>query len=295
MRFAVACLLIALGADAAEAKVHRKSGTGAKPTAATTQAADQKPDDKRKHPKGWPLPAMGPTASGDPELIFTFDDGPNPKTTPAVLDTLAKHHIHAVFFMVGEMAGNPRAAELVDRIVREGHVIGNHTMTHQDLCRLKDEARAEHEIDDARQTIEKVSGLVMAWFRTPYGVRCERIENMLDARHLGHFHWDLDPQEWKHGNAQKAIDYVEKQVGKMNGRNVLLMHDIKKATVDALPVILDWIDEENARRKAEHKRRIRIIQSYELATERLPPGLVDFLADAVDPKRWTTAVASVLP
>ena len=46
--------------------------------------------------------------SGDPELMFTFDDGPNPKTTPPVLDALAKHHIHAMFFMVGEMAQNRR-------------------------------------------------------------------------------------------------------------------------------------------------------------------------------------------
>ena len=253
------------------------------------------PEAKPKHPKGWPLPAAGPTESGDPELIFTFDDGPNPKTTPAVLDALAKHHIHAVFFMVGEMAANKQAAPIIDRIVREGHIIGNHTMTHQDLCRLKDEARAEREIDDARLTIEKVSGLLLAWFRTPYGVRCERVEDLLAARHLGHFHWDLDPQEWKHGNAKKAIDYVEKQVGKMNGRNVLLMHDIKKATVEALPEILDWIDEENARRKSEHKRRIRIIQSYELAAERLPAGLVDWMSDAADPQRWTGALASVLP
>src|SRR5205814_2753038 len=96
---------------------------------------------KPKHPKGWPMPAAGPTASGDPELIFTFDDGPNPKTTPAVLDTLAKHHIHAVFFMVGEMAANKQSAAIIERIVSEGHVIANHTMTHQDLCRIKDEER----------------------------------------------------------------------------------------------------------------------------------------------------------
>src|SRR5256714_229640 len=222
-KFAVCGCAIALAARGAEAKVHKHAPAKAedKKAASGEHADDPKADDqpakKPKHPKGWPLPAAGPTESGDPELIFTFDDGPNPKTTPAVLDALAKHHIHAVFFMVGEMAANKQAADLIDRIVREGHIIGNHTMTHQDLCRLKDDARAEREIDDAKQTIEKASGLTMYWFRTPYGVRCERVENMLDARHLGHFHWDLDPQEWKHGNAQKAIDYVEKQVGKMNG------------------------------------------------------------------------------
>ena len=59
-----------------------------------------------------------------------LDDGPNPKTTPLVLDTLARHHIHAVFFMVGEMAENksPKVAALVRRVLREGHVIASHTM-----------------------------------------------------------------------------------------------------------------------------------------------------------------------
>ncbi|MGE5183340.1 MAG: polysaccharide deacetylase family protein [Acidobacteriota bacterium] len=267
-------------------------------SAGVAAAGHTKPpaSDKPKHPRGWPLPAAGPTASGDPELIFTFDDGPNPKTTPAVLDALAKHHIHAIFFMVGEMADKKQAADVIARIVREGHIIGNHTMTHQDLCRLHDEERAAREIDESKAVIEKVSGLQLAWFRTPYGVRCERVENMLAERHLDHFHWDLDPQEWKHGSAKKAVDYVEKQVGKMTGRNVLLMHDIKKATVEALPQILDWIDEENARRKAAHKRRIRIIQGYELAAERLPEGELDMLTDAARaPGRLASALASVLP
>jgi peptidoglycan/xylan/chitin deacetylase (PgdA/CDA1 family) len=277
-----ACLIALVGRDASAS--HKKKAEA--PDAAA----------KPHHPRGWPLPAAGPTKSGDPELIFTFDDGPNPKTTPAVLDALAKHHIHAIFFMVGEMAANKQSAELIARIVREGHIVANHTMTHQDLCRIKDDERASREIDEAKTTIEGVSHLVMAWFRTPYGVRCERVENMLAERHLDHFHWDLDPQEWKHGNAKKAVDYVEKQVDKMTGRNVLLMHDIKKATVEALPEILDWIDAENARRAEAHKRRIRIIQGYELAAERLPEGELELLTDAAGtPDRFAAALASILP
>src|SRR5512138_803385 len=82
--------------------------------------------------KGWPTPAAGESASGGPEVVFTFDDGPNPKTTPHVLDTLARHHIHAVFFLVGEMAANPnpKVAAIVARILRDGHVIASHTMKH---------------------------------------------------------------------------------------------------------------------------------------------------------------------
>ena len=281
VRVVLLALAIALVATPAEAKHHKKPADPAAPP---------------RHPRGWPMPAAGPTMSGDPELIFTFDDGPNPKTTPAVLDALKAHHIHAVFFMVGEMAANKDAPPLIARILREGHIIGNHTMTHQDLCRLKDDARAAREIDQGKATIEGASGFALGWFRTPYGARCERVDSMLAERGLTHFHWDLDPQEWKHNNAKKAYDYVTKQLAKMTGRNVLLMHDIKKATVEALPQILDWIDQENEARRLAHKRRIHIIQSYELAEERLPEGELDLLRDATpDATSWARVVASVLP
>src|SRR3954462_10450220 len=92
--------------------------------------------------KVWPTPAAGDSASGGPEILFTFDDGPNPKTTPKVLDILARHHIQAVFFLVGEMTDHqhPRAAALIRRILRDGHVIATHTMTHKDLCRVSEAA-----------------------------------------------------------------------------------------------------------------------------------------------------------
>lgn len=280
VRALLVALLLAVIATPAEAKHHKKP---VDPTAP-------------KHPRGWPMPAAGPTMSGDPELIFTFDDGPNPKTTPYVLDALKAHHIHAIFFMVGEMAAGKEAPPIIARILAEGHIIGNHTMTHQDLCRLKDDARAAREIDDGKKTIESVSGFTTVWFRTPYGVRCERVDSMLAERGLTHFHWDLDPQEWKHNNPKKAYDYVTKQLSKMTGRQVLLMHDIKKATVVALPQILDWIDQENEARKLAHKRRIRIIQSYDLAAERLPEGELDWLRDAApNGTSWARVLASVLP
>ena len=280
VRALLVALLLAVAATPAFAKHHKKP---VDPTAP-------------KHPRGWPMPAAGPTMSGDPELIFTFDDGPNPKTTPYVLDALKAHHIHAIFFMVGEMAAGKEAPPIIARILAEGHIIGNHTMTHQDLCRLKDDARAAREIDDGKKTIESVSGFTTVWFRTPYGVRCERVDSMLAERGLTHFHWDLDPQEWKHNNPKKAYDYVTKQLSKMTGRQVLLMHDIKKATVVALPQILDWIDQENEARKLAHKRRIRIIQSYDLAAERLPEGELDWLRDAApDGTSWARVLASVLP
>jgi peptidoglycan/xylan/chitin deacetylase (PgdA/CDA1 family) len=247
--------------------------------------------------RGWPTPAAGPSASGDPELILTFDDGPSPTTTPKILDILAQHHLKVIFFMVGEMAGseNKKVPAIVHRILAEGHVIATHTMTHQNLCKVSED-KAAHEIDDGKATIERVAGITTVWFRTPYGVRCERLEKMLADRHLDHFHWDLDPQEWKHGNADRAVKYVTNAVAHMTGRNVLLMHDIKQATVKALPEILDWIDAENERRAKAHKRQIRFISGPELAAERLPKGLGAWMADtAATTKSIRTAIADLLP
>ncbi|MEO7095223.1 MAG: polysaccharide deacetylase family protein [Polyangiales bacterium] len=248
--------------------------------------------------KGWPTPAAGESASGDPEILFTFDDGPSPTTTPKILDTLAKYKIHAVFFMVGEMVdgGNKKVPAIVQRILREGHVIANHTMHHKDLCRVKQDETAAADIDDGREAIEAISGLHLAWFRTPYGSRCKRVEDLLAERGLIHFHWDLDPQEWKHNDAKKAFDYVTGSLARSSDRNVLLMHDIKTATVKALPEILEWIAAENVRRAESKKRPIRIVQAPMYAAEQLPKG---FAAWALDARARVTglrgAIVSVLP
>ena len=247
--------------------------------------------------RAWPTPAAGDSASGGPEILFTFDDGPNPRTTPLVLDTLARHHIHAVFFLVGEMAANrsPRVAAILQRILRDGHVIASHTMKHHDLCRVSEPA-AVADLDDGKAAVERAAGVPTAWFRVPFGVRCARLERMLEERHLAHFHWDLDPQEWKHNDPARAVRYVTGELGRAYGREVLLMHDIKQATTKALPQILDWIDAENARRETSHKKPIRIVDAPALAVERLPRGLAAWLGEATAGARaLPDTLAGVLP
>lgn len=247
--------------------------------------------------KGWPTPAAGESENGDVEILFTFDDGPNPKTTPDVLDILAARKIKAVFFLLGErIDGDKRAAKLVERMLREGHVIANHTMHHKDLCRLKTEEAAVKDLDDGKTTIERVAKVEVQWFRMPYGVRCDRVDKLLADRKIQHFHWDLDPQEWKHNNVEKTIKYVTTELSRAGGRAVLLLHDIKPVTVKALPEILKWIDEENARRDKSRKSKIRILQAPALAAEQLPKGLVAWFGDATEGARTLPKlIASVLP
>ncbi|MBA3452184.1 MAG: polysaccharide deacetylase family protein [Deltaproteobacteria bacterium] len=248
--------------------------------------------------KGWSTPAGGRSTSGGPEVLFTFDDGPNPTTTPKVLDILAKHQIKAVFFMVGEMVDtqNKKVPPIIARILRDGHVIANHTMTHQDLCRVKTIEAAIADIDDGRAAIEKVAAVQMVWFRAPFGVRCDRLDGLLAERGIEHFHWDLDPQEWKHNDKTKTVNYVTGSLARSSARNVLLLHDIKPVTVAALPEILAWIDGENAKRTKANQKPIRILQAPELAIEQLPTGLVAFARDAIERLRGLRGdLASVLP
>lgn len=231
----------------------------------------------------WPTPAAGPSSSGQPELLLTFDDGPN-RNTERVLETLHQHHAQAVFFMVGEMLdrGDPKLVQRVlDRMIGDGHVIANHTMTHAQLCGGTPEA-ATAEIVDARAVIERHTGLRADWFRTPYGARCARHDRILGELDISHFHWDIDPQEWQHHNDKLTAAYVLGRARRLTGRAVVLMHDIHPVTARALPLILDGIDAENAKRREAGQPEIRIISPSEVAAEQVAPGLLDWMRTTLD-------------
>lgn len=243
------------------------------------------PSTDRGNAGGWPTPAAGLSRSGDPEVVFTFDDGPHEQYTGVILDTLAKHRVQGIFFWVGERiddqgpAGDKRRA-LIPRAIREGHIIANHTSTHAQLCTTTEE-RAAREIDENRLAFASLAHMPVGLFRTPYGSRCNRLEEMLSARGLHHFHWDIDPQEWKHGSTKRTVAYVTSHLKRLQGRAVVLMHDIKRATAEALPKILEWIDAENERRRASGGRAIRIIPASQVvAEETMAHGLSQYLIEA---------------
>jgi len=230
---------------------------------------------------GWPANAAGLSASGNPELILTFDDGPNPATTGLVLDALEAHHIRGIFFMVGwrfQRGDVTRSRALVARMLAGGHVIANHTITHAQLCNLLP-AALDHEILGARDILEHEATMRVPWFRVPYGAHCGHLVEALARTGVAHFHWDIDPQEWQGKSAKATAAYVIRHLAKLEGRAVLLMHDTKAATAKALPEILTWLDTENARRVAIGRRPIRVVSGYELAAERAQPTL-DWLRTA---------------
>ncbi len=206
------------------------------------------------------------------EVVFTFDDGPHDVNTPLILAELKKHRVQAVFFWVGKRLRGKTSSErrkIAVQAVAEGHLVGNHTMSHAHLCR-GNEADAAREIDDASVLLTEVTGLPAGLFRAPYGDSCARLERMLSERGLVHTGWNIDPMEWKSHSAAQTIRHVIARLSKMQGRAILLLHDNQEVTVKALPVILDWIDRENARRRQAGEPRIRILAGIDLVTGQLP-------------------------
>lgn len=114
-------------------------------------------------------------------VALTFDDGPDPRYTPRVLDILKAHHIHATFFLCGKMlTAHP---ELGRRIVAEGHAIGNHTETHPHL-EVESNPLARREISDCTEHIEAITGQRTFLFRPPRGLW--NADVFSDARQTGY-------------------------------------------------------------------------------------------------------------
>lgn len=214
-----------------------------------------------------PEPAPAPTRSlGDglvvtgatsrPMLLFTFDDGPDPRATPAILDELDRHGVRAVFFVVpqrlasGTARGDEEAA-LLREIARRGHVVGSHSMRHRHLHTLSD-AEMRAEILDSEAAIEAVLGERPLVFRPPGGARSEASDALLRERGYTQFLWDVISADFATDDPDVVVRTFTRS---LRGRiahgspgGVVLFHDTHPWTVEALPRILAWIEEENCAR-----------------------------------------------
>jgi peptidoglycan-N-acetylglucosamine deacetylase len=186
--------------------------------------------------------------SSDKKLVLTFDDGPDKDYTPQVLDILKKEHVPAAFFLIGKSI-QPNV-DIVKRIYKEGHEIGNHTYWHPDIDSVR-EWRAEMELIMTRRSIESVTGVSTVLFRPPYNKYVEpRDVTELNAFKLAHKHnylmvsESIDPLDWQSNVTPEDIlarlkDKVEvKQFG-----HVVLLHDAggkREATIKALPMIIKY-------------------------------------------------------
>lgn len=195
------------------------------------------------------------TRAGDhPGLVaLTFDDGPDAQWTPRILDVLKHEGVPASFFIIGENGqANP---ELVKRIVREGHDIGNHTFTHPNLGEIPTRV-TELELNATERLIESLTGRSTMLFRPPYFGDAEpttpdEVEPIVTAKRLGYITVGLhvDPDDWALPGAQEIVNHTiagvtNKSADEDQRGQIVLLHDgggDRAQTVEALPQIIEQL------------------------------------------------------
>ncbi|WP_176084940.1 polysaccharide deacetylase family protein [Martelella sp. HB161492] len=168
------------------------------------------------------------------EVVLTFDDGPVPKNTPSILDTLDAFGVKATFFMVGEMARS-HAAIGAD-VARRGHTIGTHSYSHPNLAQLST-AAAQNEIDKGVAAVTSATGQEPHFFRFPYLSESGRLDQMIAARGLIPVGVDIDSIDYRPASSQVLINRVMAGLAK-HGGGIILMHDLQTRTAHFLPGLL---------------------------------------------------------
>jgi len=155
-------------------------------------------------------------------VLLTFDDGPDPTVTPAVLERLAAHDVHAVFFIAGEYVS--RAPHLLERIVEGGHVIGNHGYTHVHNGSVRF-LSLRRDLLRCQATIADHTGRRPSLFRPPFG----RVSaaSLLMSRSLGlrTLAWSLDPRDWACSTPEDAEASAAALLAGVRARDIILLHD----------------------------------------------------------------------
>lgn len=198
------------------------------------------------------------------EVILTFDDGPWPANTEAVLKALADHCTKATFFIIGKHAvAHPH---ILKKVAAAGHTIGTHTWSHANLARkkmLKDQ-RGVGEIEKGFSAVAVAMGTPpAAFFRFPYLQDPDELVAYLSKRNVGIISMDVDSFDFKHKRADKLIKAVIRKL-KKKGKGILLLHDFQKVTAKAMPALLNALQKEGFRivhMKAAHQ--VATVKKYD--------------------------------
>ncbi len=176
-----------------------------------------------------------PTETGVKKVALTFDDGPDPKVTLQILETLKKYDAKATFFMLGSRV--EYYPDIAKNVADAGHQLANHTWTHPDLTKAGAE-KVRNEINRTSSIIEEVTGKKATAFRPPYGAVNQSVRSQTD---LPVVLWDVDTLDWKHRDSNQLLTNVKSHT---KAGSTILMHDIHQSTADGLDGVLAYLQSE---------------------------------------------------
>ncbi|WP_246943391.1 polysaccharide deacetylase family protein [Bacillus pinisoli] len=154
------------------------------------------------------------------KVALTFDDGPDPRFTPQILDVLKEYNVKATFFLMGSRA--KAYPNLVQRMLNEGHIIGNHTYWHPNLVKEGNLVTLEREVINTEDELSKQIGYRTKLFRAPYGFLYNELVEKLKILNYSIVGWSVDSLDWQEG-APEQITY--NVISNIHPGAVILMHD----------------------------------------------------------------------
>ncbi len=176
------------------------------------------------------------------KIYLTFDAGYENGNTPAILDALKKHEAPATFFVVGNFISENQ--ELIKRMEAEGHIVGNHTMTHPDMSKISTQESFQKELSGVEDIYKEITGKKMTkFYRPPQGIYSTL--NLSMAKEMGYhtFFWSLAYVDWYQDNQPDPQEAIEKLTRRIHPGAIVLLHSTSSTNAQILDELLNkWED-----------------------------------------------------
>lgn len=224
--------IITGNADWDSKQLHFSEMDGIQPIKDVLDQVDGEPENEEQAP-----PKSSEGVQQSMKIAITFDDGPDLKFTPQILDILQEKEVHATFFVVGVQI--KKYPEVLQRIEAEGHLIGNHSYYHPNFTKLSSEELSE-EITATDDLIFGTLGHVPTIVRPPYGAINDEVKVQLEEMGKSVMLWNIDPRDWDGASVEEMRDNILSNA--KDGGNILLHSFGSKHVVNTvmlLPIIID--------------------------------------------------------
>jgi peptidoglycan-N-acetylglucosamine deacetylase len=184
------------------------------------------------------IKAICRSETNEKHIAITFDDGPDKKYTPEILNVLSEYGVHTTFFVIGKnIKGNE---DIIRQLDLSGHTIGNHTFSHSFFIDFKSKSGFMNELNQTSELIYKLTNKNIKWFRPPYGVTTPNLARAAKELKYEIIGWNIRSMDTTSDSEEIIMKRIKKQ---MKPGSVILFHDTSAKTVNVLKQTLNFAKE----------------------------------------------------